>query len=43
MCYNIDTVRERNKPKTKNQNPLPITNKFTASTKRRITHKSQKG
>ena len=33
MCYNIITVREKNKPKTKKQNPLPITNKFTANTK----------
>lgn len=35
ICYNIDTVKERNKPKTKKQNPLPDTNKFTASTKKR--------
>lgn len=35
MCYNIDTVRERNKPETKKQNPLPDTIKFTAKTKKR--------
>ena len=35
MCYNINTVKERNKPKTKKQNPLPDTNKFTAKTKKR--------
>jgi hypothetical protein len=31
ICYTIDTVKEKNKPKSKN--PLPITNKFTANTK----------
>lgn len=35
MCYNIIIVREGNKPKTKKQNPLPDTSKFTASTKKR--------
>lgn len=35
ICYTIDTVKEKNKPKTKKQNPLPITNKFTANTKKR--------
>jgi hypothetical protein len=35
MCYNIDAVRERNKPKTSKQNPLPVTNKFIADTKKR--------
>ena len=35
ICYTIDTVRERNKPKTSKQNPLPVTNKFTADTKKR--------
>lgn len=35
ICYTIDTVREGNKPKTKKAKPLPDTNKFTASTKKR--------
>lgn len=35
MCYNIITVKEGNKPKTKKQNPLPDTSKFTANTKKR--------
>lgn len=35
MVYTIDTVKEKNKPKTKKQNPLPGTNKFTAKTKKR--------